>query len=129
MINLPPRIGPYIPTELKGGGAFADVYLARSDSGPVVVKWLRPQAAVDEQYRESFYRELRLGRELDDPAILKVSDSGEWERRPFLVELAFFFLLWSLRFRRLRRPPLVRSARGWPGDQVDAKDLLVVYED
>jgi len=75
MPQLRPQIGPYRPFQpLDDASLFAEVYLARRiddpSSEPVVIKWIRRERAPGPQYRESFYRELRLGILLDHPGIV-----------------------------------------------------------
>jgi tetratricopeptide (TPR) repeat protein len=62
----PDRIGPYRLVEVLGGGGMGRVYLGRSAGGrPVAVKVIRPELAVDGEFRDRFRREVAAARRVN----------------------------------------------------------------
>ena len=73
------RFAGYRIERLIGRGGMGTVYLARGSRapGPVALKVVRAEMAVDDVFRRRFEREARLTLELDHPHVVPVYDAGE----------------------------------------------------
>lgn len=84
--NDPTRIGVLPVVARLGGGAMAQVYLARQrDGSPAAVKVVRPDLAEDQEFRRRFSRELRILRQLRGPGVAPVLDADAEAEQPWLA--------------------------------------------
>jgi serine/threonine-protein kinase len=85
-VAAPSRFGEYtLETEL-GRGATGLVYRARAADGKLVaVKLLADALAHDDVFRARLAREARLGRELRDPHLVRILDTGAEDDQLFVV--------------------------------------------
>jgi serine/threonine protein kinase len=80
-------VGSYRIEGLIGEGAMGHVYRAADGTGaPVAVKLVRRDIARDAVFRKRFEREARTAREVQNPHVVPVLDSGEQDGVPFLVQ-------------------------------------------
>jgi predicted ATPase/class 3 adenylate cyclase len=77
----------YLLVEEIGRGGMGAVHRAidRRTGGPVAVKLLHPVLAADPQYAARLRREAAVAAALTSPRVVRVTDLGEHEGRPFLV--------------------------------------------
>jgi serine/threonine protein kinase len=81
------RLGPYEIQSALGAGGMGEVYKAwdtRLDR-TVAIKILRPELAVDSQFRDRFDREARVISQLDHPNICALYDIGRQDGTAYLV--------------------------------------------
>lgn len=82
----PRRIGAYDILAHLGVGGMGTVYLGRSpDSTLVAIKLVHSHLAMDREFRGRFSREVQAGRRVPPFCSARVLDSGEYDRRPYLV--------------------------------------------
>src|SRR5688572_9323295 len=77
----------YLLVEEIGRGGMGAVYRAidRRTGGPVAVKLLHPVLAADPHFAARLRREAAVAAGLTSPRVVRVTDLGEHEGRPFLV--------------------------------------------
>lgn len=101
-------VGRYQLVEIVGQGGMALVYRgydAELDR-PVAIKLLADNLAADDSFRRRFLREARMAGRLAHPNVVQVYDSGEVDRRPYIVmEYVEGETLADLLHRRGRVPP------------------------
>jgi hypothetical protein len=71
------RFDRFVVEGRLGVGGMGEVFRARDGHGPVALKLMRPEMAVDEHYRRLFLAEARLGARLDHPNLVRQLDYGE----------------------------------------------------
>jgi len=82
----PVQIGPFKVVGRLGAGAMGQVYLARSPSSRLVaVKTIRPDMAMDEDYRRRFAREVTAARRVSGAFTAAVVDSDPDADLPWLA--------------------------------------------
>jgi tRNA A-37 threonylcarbamoyl transferase component Bud32 len=90
-VSLDPRIGTVVAgcriEERLGPGGMSLVYRAEHATlgRKVAIKFLAPQLADDEAYRERFLRESRLASALHHPNIVPIHDAGEADGVPYIT--------------------------------------------
>ncbi len=81
------EVGPYRIDSPIGEGGMGLVFRAQGPDGrAVALKIVRPDTAVDEEFRRRFAREARAAGRLRDSHVVPVIDEGEHEGRPYLVQ-------------------------------------------
>jgi serine/threonine-protein kinase len=84
------RLGGYLLVRELGGGGMARVYQGIPEKGldaskSVAVKVMHREFAEDPEYKNRFYREIDLCRQLDHPNIVKLLSWGQSENQLFLI--------------------------------------------
>jgi serine/threonine-protein kinase len=69
---------------LRSGGT-SDLWLARRDGTPVVVKLLHAHLATDPRLRARMHNERTILERIDHSSVVRLLGAGEWEGRPYLV--------------------------------------------
>jgi serine/threonine protein kinase len=79
--------GRYIVERTLGRGGMSTVYLARDAAldRPVAIKVLEQSLAADDAFARRFRREAQVAAQLAHPNIVQIFDTGEDERRLFIV--------------------------------------------
>lgn len=74
------NVAGYTILRLLGAGGMGEVYLAQHPRlpRPDALKVLRPEASLDEDFRQRFIREADLAARLTHPNIVTVHDRGEF---------------------------------------------------
>lgn len=89
MSDLPGYIGPYKIEKELGRGGFAIVHLAKhrdsNDDQYVAIKQLNPTTSSDINLVKRFRRELRTTAKLDHQYIIKILDTDDNPKNPFIV--------------------------------------------
>jgi serine/threonine protein kinase len=93
----PAKVGPLVPGDVLldryvllsvlGRGGAGVVYKAhdRGTQSPVAIKWVDPERIVGVESRAALYRELRIGRRIDDPNVCRLYDVVELNGSCLLV--------------------------------------------
>lgn len=80
-------VGPYKIELLLGVGGMGRVYRAADQEGQLVaLKLVRGDLARDRVFRKRFEREARIARQIIDPNVVPVLDTGEHEGIPYLAQ-------------------------------------------
>ncbi len=84
--SLSQSLGRYRILNEVGRGATAFVYKAYDPQLDrfLAIKVLRPQLALDEEYRDAFIREARLAAQLTHPGIVTIFDVGIADNKPYI---------------------------------------------
>ncbi|HEX2112471.1 MAG TPA: protein kinase [Gaiellaceae bacterium] len=79
--------GRYVVERTLGRGGMSTVYLARDAAldRPVAIKVLEQSLAADDAFARRFRREAQVAAQLAHPNIVQIFDTGEDERRLFIV--------------------------------------------
>jgi serine/threonine protein kinase len=79
--------GRYVVERTLGHGGMSTVYLARDAEldRPVAIKVLEQSLAADDSFARRFRREAQVAAQLAHPNIVQIFDTGEDERRLFIV--------------------------------------------
>ena len=80
-------VGPYRIDALLGVGGMGRVYRASDAEGSVVaLKLVRRDLAADSVFRQRFEREARVARQVVNPHVVPVLDTGEHDGVPYLAQ-------------------------------------------
>lgn len=70
--HLGRHFGPYVLTERLGMGGMGCVYRASGPDGEVALKLVRPEYSGDEEFRNRFWREIKLAGKLNHKSIVRI---------------------------------------------------------
>lgn len=66
------QFGPYLLTQLLGVGGMGYVYRASGPDGDVALKLIRPEFSGEQEFRDRFWREIKLAGKLNHRGIVKI---------------------------------------------------------
>jgi len=131
-MGLPRRFGEVLLERRLGSGGLAELFLARRDGTPLVLKVLHAHLAAEPHARAQFDNERCILSRLEHPGVVRLLGHGQEEGRPYLaLELLSGSTLQALRERSVRwLPEVVRSVLKRLCDALDyVHELGIVHRD